>query len=273
MPAFAYLIIWRIAPLVYTLFLGFCSWNFVRAASPTFIGLGNYRELFLGRPLYHALKVTLIFAGVAVFLELSIGLGIAVLLDREIRGKSVWRSMLIIPMMLTPAIVGTMWYILLHQTVGPINYFLKAIGLPAPNWLGDRQIALFSIIGVDVWQWTPFIFLLALASLQTIPKDLYDAAKIDGAAGIQIYCYISLPAIKQTLFLAIILRSMDALKVFDKIFVMTKGGPGNATESLSVLIYRAGFLFFRMGYAGAMVIIFLMITSLLYLRIMKLIKV
>jgi len=272
-PACAYLVIWRIAPLGFTIFLSFTSWDFMRAAMPTVIGWANYGKLFLESQFYHSLKVTLIFTGAALALESSIGIGIAILLDREIRGKSVWRSLITIPMMLTPVIVGTMWYILFHQSIGPINYFLKVMGIIPPNWLGDRRIALFSIVAADVWQWTPFIFLLALSALQTVPKQLYDAAKIDGASGTQIYWYVSLPVIKATLLIAVLLRSMDALRIFDKIFVMTGGGPGVATESLSVFIYRTAFQFFKMGYAASMVVVFLIIVSFLYWRLMKLFKV
>lgn len=272
-PVVAYLLIWRIAPLGFAIFLSFSSWNFIEAPTPTVIGLANYLRLFAQPQFYHAIKVTLIFTMTALALETIIGVGIALLLDREIRGKNILRALIILPMMLTPVIVGTIWYILLHQSIGPINYFLEIWGINPPNWLASERMALISIIAADVWQWTPFIFLLALSSLQTIPDYFYDAAKIDGASGFQIYRYVSLPLISRTLFIAILLRSMDAVRTFDKIFVMTGGGPGTATETLSVFIYRIAFQFFEMGYAASIVVIFLIIVSLLYWRLMKTLKI
>lgn len=259
-----YLIIWRLVPLLYTIFLSFSDWNIVRQKGPMFAGWGNYGGLISDGRFHDALWFSILFMVVATGIETLIGTGLAIATDRNFKGKDVVQGALLLPMFLTPVAVGTIWYILFEPSIGPITYFLGLVGLPVVNWLGDQSIAFWAIIISDIWQWTPFVYLLVLSALQGIPLDLIEAAKIDGARDYQIVRKVTLPLIKGTILVAALLRAMEAFRVFPKIYVMTGGGPGRATESGSILIYKTAFRFFEMGYAASMTIIMLFLLIIIY---------
>jgi multiple sugar transport system permease protein len=208
----------------------------------------------------------------ATAIETAIGTGLAIATDRHFKGKDVVQGTLLMPMFLTPVAVGTIWYILFEPGIGPINYLLTLLGLPTPNWLGDQSLALWSIIISDIWQWTPFVYLLVLSALQGVPLDVIEAAKIDGARDYQIIRRVTLPLIKGTILVAALLRAMEAFRVFPKIYVMTGGGPGRATESGSILIYKTAFRFFEMGYAASMTIIMLILLIMIYGYYLKIVR-
>jgi multiple sugar transport system permease protein len=201
---------------------------------------------------------------VATIIEVVLGTGLAFAFDKNFRGKGIVRGVLILPMFLNPVAVGTIWYILYEPSIGPINYLLEGFGLNAINWLGSPTIALWAILIADVWQWTPFIFLLVLSGLQGVPITLIEAAQIDGASDLLVFRRITLPLVSGTILVASLLRAMDAFRIFPKIYVMTGGGPGQATESGSILILKTAFRFFEMGYAASMTIIMLFLLMVLY---------
>ena len=237
--------------------LGYMIWGSFRDWSPSqtigeaeFVGLKNYVTLW-GDPNFHeSLGVTLRFAFFVVSLEMLIGVGLALLLDRNIRGMSVLRTLFILPMMIAPVVVGLMWRYMYHPTVGTFNRFLEDMGLPKVDWLG--QHALGSIIIADIWQWTPFIFILSLAALQSLPRSAIEAAKIDGATGWQQIIHIKLPLMMPVLIVTGLLRLIDAFKVLEVILVMTEGGPGLSTEILALRISRTATEFRELGVAAAM---------------------
>ena len=237
--------------------LGYMVWGSFRAWDPSqtigeaeFVGFKNYITLWNDPNFHESLGVTLKFAFFVVTFEMVIGVGLALLLDRDIRGMSLLRTMFILPMMIAPVVVGLMWRYMYHPTVGTFNRFLDSIGLPKIDWLG--QHALSSIIIADIWQWTPFIFILSLAALQSLPRSALEAARIDGATGWQQVIHIKLPLMMPVLIVTALLRLIDAFKVLEVILVMTEGGPGLSTEILALRISRTATEFRELGVAAAM---------------------
>ena len=238
-------------PLGYMIYGSFRAWDPSQNISETeFVGLKNYITLFFDPAFRESLSVTLTFAFAVVTAELAIGVGLALLLDRNIRGMSVLRTLFILPMMIAPVVVGLMWRYMYHPTVGTINRTLKSMGLEGVDWLG--QHALLSVIIADIWQWTPFIFILSLAAVQSLPRSALEAAKIDGATGWQQIRYIKLPLMMPVLIVTGLLRLIDAFKVLEVILVMTEGGPGLSTEIIALRISRTATEFRELGVAAAM---------------------
>ena len=238
-------------PLGYMIWGSFRDWNPSQTIGEAeFVGLKNYITLW-GDPNFHeSLGVTLRFAFFVVSIEMILGVGLALLLDRDIRGISVLRTMFILPMMIAPVVVGLMWRYMYHPTVGTFNRFLDGLGLPPVDWLG--QHALMSIIIADIWQCTPFIFILSLAALQSLPRSALEAARIDGASAWQQVIHIKLPLMMPVLIVTGLLRLIDAFKVLEVILVMTEGGPGLSTEILALRISRTATEFRELGVAAAM---------------------
>ncbi|MEO9823272.1 MAG: sugar ABC transporter permease [Paracoccaceae bacterium] len=237
--------------------LGYMIWGSFRDWDPTqtigeaeFVGLRNYITLWNDPNFHESLGVTLKFAFFVVSVEMVVGVGLALLLDRNIRGMSVLRTMFILPMMIAPVVVGLMWRYMYHPTVGTFNRTLESLGIPTVDWLGNH--ALMSIIIADIWQWTPFIFILSLAALQSLPSSALEAARIDGATGWQQIWYIKLPLMMPVLIVTCLLRLIDAFKVLEVILVMTEGGPGLSTEILALRISRTATEFRELGVAAAM---------------------
>lgn len=251
-------------PLGYMIWGSFRDWNPSQTIGEAeFVGLKNYITLW-GDPNFHeSLGVTLRFAFLVVSIEMILGVGLALLLDRDIRGISVLRTMFILPMMIAPVVVGLMWRYMYHPTVGTFNRTLDSLGLPRVDWLGDH--ALMSIIIADIWQWTPFIFILSLAALQSLPRSALEAARIDGATPWQQVIHIKLPLMMPVLIVTGLLRLIDAFKVLEVILVMTEGGPGLSTEILALRISRTATEFRELGVAAAMSNYLLMLLLLLTL--------
>jgi multiple sugar transport system permease protein len=238
-------------PLGYMIWGSFRDWNPSQTIGEAeFVGLKNYITLWNDPNFHESLGVTLKFAFFVVSFEMVIGVGLALLLDRNIRGMSVLRTLFILPMMIAPVVVGLMWRYMYHPTVGTFNRFLEDWGLPKIDWLG--QNALGSIIIADIWQWTPFIFILSLAALQSLPRSAIEAAKIDGATNWQQIIHIKLPLMMPVLIVTCLLRLIDAFKVLEVILVMTQGGPGLSTEILALRISRTATEFRELGVAAAM---------------------
>lgn len=240
-----------IYPLGYMIWGSFRDWNPSQTIGEAeFVGLKNYVTLWNDPNFLESLGVTLRFAFFCVTIEMVIGVGLALLLDRNIRGMSMLRTMFILPMMIAPVVVGLMWRYMYHPTVGTFNRFLEGVGLPKIDWLG--QNALTSVIIADIWQWTPFIFILALAALQSLPRSALEAARIDGATGWQQIWHIKLPLMMPVLIVTGLLRLIDAFKVLEVILVLTEGGPGLSTEILALRISRTATEFRELGVAAAM---------------------
>lgn len=239
--------------------------------------LGNFTRLWSDQFFLSALGHTLVFSVSALTLEFFLGLGLAVLLHRTIRGRGVFRAALLVPMMLPTVVVGVAWRLMLNPNFGAVNGTLKGVGVDATalTWTSSPGLAMLSIIAVDVWQWTPFMFLILLAGLQAIPQEPYDAALIDGSSAWQTFRHVTLPLLKPAILVALLLRTMDLLRVFDQVFILTEGGPGFATETISLYIYRTAFRFSDFGYAAAMSFVLLVITNIIsafYIRLLRVIR-
>lgn len=264
LPGLIYLVLIRYIPALFTFYSGFTSWNLLEQKTPKFIGLANYSYIFSDGNFDAALLRTVIFTIVATSLELVLGLAVALFVNRDFRGKGLLRGVIILPMIVTPAIVGVIWKILYSDVIGPINAGLAQIGLPTVGWLTNIHMAMVSVVIMDLWHWTPFVFLIVLSALQTIPTELYDAAEVDGSTRWQRLRFVTLPFIRESLIVAAILRSVQAFNLFDEPYVMTGGGPGQATETVSLYIYKYAFQFFQLGRSGAMIIISLLLLGLVY---------
>lgn len=262
-PAGIIMAIALIYPLGYMMYGSLLDWNpSQRVGEAEFVGFKNYVTLFYDPFFRESLMVTLTFAFCVVVAEMFIGVGLALLLDRNIRGMSLLRTMFILPMMIAPVVVGLMWRYMYHPSIGIFNRTLDAIGLEKVDWLG--QHALMSVILADIWQWTPFIFILSLAALQSLPQSAIEAARMDGATGWQQIIYIKLPMMLPILIVTALLRLIDAFKVLEVILVMTEGGPGLSTEILALRISRTATEFRELGVAAAMsnyLLILLMILT------------
>lgn len=205
-----------------------------------FVGLQNFVRVLTEPRSLHAFLVTFELLVMSVGLELVLGVGLGVLMYNVFRSQAWLAVLLVLPMAIPKVVSGLVWNILYNPLVGVINYGLATIGLPKVNWLADPDIALFSIAFVDVWQWTPFIVLIVLAGLEAVPDDFYEAAELEGAGSISIFRYVTFPLLRPFLTVAVIFRGLEALRTFDYVFVLTKGGPGIATETVDIYAYHIG---------------------------------
>lgn len=269
-PAGLVLALGLLYPIGYMVYASFLDWNPSQVIGDAdWVGFKNYSNLWVDEAFKESMWVTLKFAFIVVSVEIIIGLGLALLLDRNIRGMSALRTMFILPMMIAPIVVGLMWRYMYHPSVGVFNRTLKDLGFESIPWLSDSTWALVSIIIADVWQWTPFIFILCLAALQSLPRSTLEAAKIDGANAWQQAWYIKIPLMMPVLIVALLLRLIDAFKVLEVILVMTNGGPGLSTEIVALRISRTASEFRALGEAAAMsnylLIMLLLLTIAMFL--------
>ncbi|HAJ34591.1 MAG TPA: ABC transporter permease [Chloroflexi bacterium] len=260
-PAVVWILVFTIFPLLYALYTSFFSFRFGKINQ--FVGLANFGRLFTDSNLHNGLRVTLTFVIVTVTIQMLLGFGLALLLNREMRGKNILRAIMILPLFATPVAMGYLGITLFYEINGPINELIRAFGGSDIPWLSNPFWAQVAIILIDIWQWTPFVFLVSLAALQGLPADLFEAAEVDGASGWQSFRRITLPLMAPVLWLILLLRLVEAFKVFDIPTSLTLGGPGRATEVYSLFTYRTALRFFDHGYAAAQGFLLLIIVSLI----------
>lgn len=266
--------IWLVVgfPLLYSFYVSLHDYILSRGGIGEF-NLGNYTQIFSDRLLVGATRNTIILTFSVVVLEFLIGFGLALLLhNKRLRGRDIYLLILLIPMLMPPITVGTIWRLLLHPELGIINYFLGLIGLPQPAWLGDPRLAMITIIIVDIWHETSFILLILLAGLTSLPDELYEAAMIDGANSVQQFRFLTVPLMMPTILVAILIRMIAALKTYDLVYILTRGGPGIATETISYYIYRVAFVFLDMGKSAAMSFLLLVVIIFLTLILMRVMR-
>ncbi len=267
MPAILLLGIFTLYPILYAGVISFFDFK-LGGEAIKFIGMRNYSTLIQEERFFTALKNSLLFTGVAVPLELLFGLGVALLIHRDFFGAKVVRALVLIPMMVASAAVAVMFMMIYHEQYGIANYLLQLLPVFKPiGWLSDKRYALFSIILCDVWQWTPVIIILLLAGLDSLPVEPFESAVIDGANRWEIFRFLTLPLLKKIILVALALRLIMSLRVFDKVFVLTMGGPGTSTEVLNLLGYEKAFVHFQIGEAAALVIVIIALTSLIVIPI------
>jgi len=242
-------------PVIYTGWMSLQEWFASSLTLPKFIAFANYKQILTGDPRFRdAFFRTLYFTLIAVSAETALGVAMALLFNREFWGRGLVRTLSILPMMATPTAISLVFVMMYHPTLGVMNYLVSLTGLSPFKWTYSSKTALYAIALVDVWEWTPLIMLIALAGLAALPKEPYESALIDGASNLQCFWYITLPLLRPTLIVAILFRSIDALKTFDIIFVMTQGGPSNSSETINILLFNQAFSYFNMGYASSMAV-------------------
>jgi multiple sugar transport system permease protein len=259
-PAFIALIVVLLYPLFYSLWLSFHQWTLrtFKQGVP-FIGFDNYVNLFSNPDFLNSLKITLTFVILAISFELILGMGLALLLNQEIKGKWFFRSMILLPMMATNVVIGLMWRLLLNYQYGLVNYYLGQLGFLPIEWLSSPKVAMASVVLVDVWNTTSFVALMLMAGLQSLPEEPYEAAKMDGASSVQSFFYLTVPLLKPIILVVLLWRFIDTFRIFDVIYLLTAGGPARVTETVSIYIYRYGFQSFNLGVASASSFIMLLI--------------
>jgi multiple sugar transport system permease protein len=219
-----------------------------------FAGWDNFAAVYNDPVFWKAIGTTVWFVILAVAIETLLGLILALIVARELRFSGLIRVTLILPMTIAPVVVGVIWRLLYASDIGIVNPLFELLGLEAPNVLAHPLTAFLGLIAVDVWEWTPLLFLILLAGLHSLPQDPIEAARVDGASAIQVFFHHTLPLLRPVLLVAMVLRTIDAVGTFDQIYVLTKGGPGTATQLISIYAYNTAFLFNQYGRAMAMLI-------------------
>ncbi|MCP4404920.1 MAG: sugar ABC transporter permease [bacterium] len=260
-PAFLTLFIMTIYPFIYMIVVSFHRWSIIPTLPRIFIGFGQYLNMFRDTSFHKTLWVTLTFTIGVVAVELFLGFWIAFLVSTS---RARWlRVAFLMPAVVAPVVVGLTWRFLLSYDLGPVNFFVSSLGLERINWLGRPASALISVMIVDIWQWTPFAMLIFLAGLESLPLEPYEAAKVDGAHSWQIIRYITLPQLAPIIAVILMFRALDAFKAFDIIYMVTQGGPANATEVLTYKIWHKAFFQNKLGYAAAMSVLAIIIATIM----------
>ncbi|WP_195283024.1 carbohydrate ABC transporter permease [Harryflintia acetispora] len=272
LPGLGYLVLLSIFPLFFSLYLVFCRWQ-AGSGGIQWVGLQNLIQLVKDERFHHALLMTLCYILLSVFFQMVLGTILALLLH-SLRGRfsMVSRVLVSIPILLTPIGMAHIWRIMLDFNSGPVNYFLEALGLPRVMWLGSPLTAIFSIVMVDVWQWMPFVALYLYTALESQEMSVREAARVDGAGGWQMLHYIVLPLLSPYLSSILLLRLIDAIKIFDTIYILTSGGPGSATENITIYAYNAHFRTFNIGYMTAMGWVLVLLTNMVFMLVMRLMR-
>ncbi|QPM68983.1 carbohydrate ABC transporter permease [Atribacter laminatus] len=262
LPTLILLICIVIYPLIYSVNLSFHSYDLKKfTQGMQFVGFQNFLDAIKDTQFLKALKVTFLFMLIAIPAEFILGLAIALLLNKDVRGSKTIRTLVVIPMMVTPIIVGLQWRFLFNFDMGLINQILRLLQIsPGINILGNYKYALFGVAIADIWQWTPFVILLCYSGLRSLPVEPFEAITIDGATSWQTFKYLTLPLLKPIIVITVLLRTMDAFRIYDMIYTLTFGGPGSSTETASFYVYRVSFKLFQMGYGAALSYILLIIT-------------
>ncbi|MCO4319148.1 sugar ABC transporter permease [Phyllobacterium sp. 21LDTY02-6] len=241
-PACIFLVLLTVYPVLELIAMATSTITFERAREIwRFTPVENFRQLLDDDIFRIALKNTVVFALVSVVIEVCFGIGLAILVSSAGKAKAILRTILIIPILMPPVAIGSMWKLMYSLDFGVLNQAITLIGLPAVNWLGSTSLALLSVVIVDVWHWTPFVFLILLAAVEAIPNDVIEAARIDGASNRSIVFRIIIPLIWPTIVVALFFRTILAFKVFDQIFLLTSGGPGTSTEVVSLHLHKVYF--------------------------------
>lgn len=267
-PGLAVLMLVITFPLFFTVFTSFYDYTLLNPTHDDFSGWENYAETFEDEYLVKSLWVTVKFVVASVVIEFAIGLTVALALNEITRFKSVYYLILLAPLLINPVVVGLLWRMLLHAELGIVNYGLELVGVGAVNWLGSAAVAFWTVVLVDIWHQVSFMAILLLAGLAALPREPYEAARMEGATVFHTFVHITLPLMRPVIMVAVLLRLIFAIKTFDIIYVMTKGGPGTATDLVSYFIYRSAFFGLDIGRASAMstalLLIVLALTAYLY---------
>ena len=269
-PAVLLILALSIYPLLFSLWVNFVNYDF-EIPGHDFVGLQNFRQIVNDPLAWSSLLTTILLSLAVVAIEFLLGLGLALAMVRMFRGRGIILSILIIPLFISPVIVGQSWALFLQRPFGPADYLLsQLLGHPVNiSWVGEVPWVYIAIVIADVWQWTPFMFVVLLAGLAAIPAHLYEAAELDGISGLRVLFYVTLPQLAPIIFLAVTFRLLDAVKLFDVIFMLTGGGPGTATYTTSFYLYQIGFQQFHLSAATAGSWLFLILLSVVIMMLVR----
>ena len=279
LPAVAFLVLGLMVPLYNSIVLSFYDWSFGQAWSDKdYLGFRNFQRLFTDPTVWGAVRTTFVFGFWVVLFEMLLGVGLALLLEKPVRGASFFRTIFVLPLMIAPIVVGLIWRYLLDARNGVVNYYLQSIGDALPflknlgferqEWLADPNLAMFSIVISDVWQWTPFIFMIVLAGLQGLDSSVTEASRIDGASWWQMTWFVKLPMMRNILLIALLMRIIDVFRALEVIYIMTNGGPGSSTRVLSLLLFQTAFTSQDLGYAATIAVLLSVILIILSILLM-----
>ena len=267
-PSLAALMLVITFPLIFALFTSFYDYTLLNPRHDHFVGGENYREAWDEEYLAGSFWVTVKFVLASVIIEFAIGFMLALALNAIERFKTIYYLILLAPLLINPVVVGLLWRMLLHAELGIVNYVVGLFGIAPVNWLGDIEVAFWTVVMVDIWHQVSFMAILLLAGLSALPREPYEAARMDGASAFRCFVHITLPLMRPVIMVALLLRLIFAIKTFDIIFIMTKGGPGTSTDLISYFIYRAAFFGLDIGRASAMSVgllaLVLLLTAYLY---------
>ncbi len=262
LPAALLVVALMIFPVFFTVYLSLNDWNMLSGGGISFNGLKNYAEMLSNDRFWNATLRTIYFTVLAVGAETALGVGIALILYKEFKGKGLAKLLLLLPMVATPVAIGLAWTLFYEPTIGLANYVLKSLGLPASKWIASNTAVIPSLAIVDIWEWTPMIALMAMAGLAALPPEPFESAMVDGATAYQRFRHVTLPLLSPVIVVAVVLRGIEGLKTFDIIYVMTAGGPGQASETLNIYSYNLSFNYFRFGAASSTLIaLFLLVLG------------
>jgi multiple sugar transport system permease protein len=262
-PAVLYLLALSVYPTIYSLWIAFHNYSLYRRDLVSFSGFDNFTDLLDSDVFKQSFAVTLIFSFAAVAIELALGFAIAVLLDRKMRAANVLRTLLIIPVLISPVAMGLTFRYIFAPTYGLLTYLMKSVHLPTADWTVSVTWALPVVIFADVWQWTPFVALIVLSGMQSVSTEVTEAAELDGLTEWQKLWRIVVPLIRPVLLVVVLIRLIDSIRMFDLVFVMTRGGPGSTTEVLSLFSYVTGFASGDMGSASAIAWVTVVLVNIL----------
>ncbi|NTI91252.1 sugar ABC transporter permease [Agrobacterium rhizogenes] len=254
-------------PWIFTLWMSVNSWTL--GQSQSFAGLANYARLATDMRFWEALWHTVLYTGLSVIAPVFLGTLAALIFDAQFPLRGFLRGIFVMPMMATPVAIALVWTMMLHPQLGVLNYLLSFVGIGPQEWIYNQVSVIPSLVLVETWQWTPLVMLIVLGGLAAVPREPYESAEIDGANVWQKFRYLTLPMIAPFLMIAVIIRSIDAVKSFDIIYAMTQGGPGTASETINIYLYNTAFSYYDIGYGSAMaVVFFILIVSLSFVLLM-----
>lgn len=263
-PTWVFLVPMFFLPLAVGIYLSFYDKSLGFPMDPVFVGLENYRTDVFSAVFGEALFVTLLILAIGLVLQFPLGMALALLLHQRMHARGLFRTAILVPMLLTPVAVGLMWRFMYNPELGIINWWLGVVGLPSVDWLGAPWPAVFAVTFVDSWQALSLVVLMFTAGLAALPTSPEEAARVDGASGWQVFRHVTLPALMPIILVTLMIRVIDGFKIFDVVFILTRGGPGTATQTVSMLDYNVAFTFLATSRASAIGVVLMLITLPIY---------
>lgn len=269
LPALIFMMVMIAVPIIMTFIFSLTDWNLLMGNGMRFNWGRNYVDVLLEEEFWQSLAITFYYTALATIAEMLLGLAIALVLNKQFRGKNAVKAIVLLPYMMAPVAVGLMWMLFYEPSSGLLNYIFTTVGLPRSSFVSAKETVIPAIAAVETWQMTPMVVIVCLAGLSSLPSDPIEAARVDGASAIQTFFRVTLPLLTQTLFSIGLLRFIDVFKSFDLIYSLTKGGPANASRTLNLYAYETAFSYYKFGKSSTMLMILFIIVLLLSFAVMR----